>query len=224
MNRTIDFYKKGTGDTLTDPDNYPDAIKQYLTAEKDLLLRCLQQFEIVVEAGCTNGYYTNTILRAAKSYLGIDIAEHRIARAALKYEDHLQCMFVCDDICNLENIIADLSLSIKNTLIIFPFNAFGNLTQPHKVLQFLAKTSIKSIISTYKTDPETQKMRTLYYLNCGFENLTCNYSKEGVRFFNNSGLNTVAYNEQWFKNSFEEYKLQLRLIQLGEMGMAYMNF
>lgn len=224
MNHTIDFYKQGTGDVLTYPENYPDAIKQYLAAEKQLLLQCLQRFECIVEAGCTTGYYTDVVLSVGKDYVGVDIALHRIMRARQEFGNNPRCRFVCDDILNLEEIIADLSLPAQDTLIIFPFNAFGNLTQPDKILRFLAKTGIKCIISTYKTDLETQKMRTHYYLNCGFENLTCNYSSEGVRFFNSSGLNTVAYTERSFKDFFERNRLQLRSIVLGETGMAYMNF
>ena len=80
MNHTVDFYTQGTGDALVDPDNYPDAIRQYLREERHLLQRHCKAFDTLIEAGCTAGHYADLAISAGKEYVGIDIAHQQDSR------------------------------------------------------------------------------------------------------------------------------------------------
>jgi hypothetical protein len=196
---TNGFYSSGQGDRLVDPSRYPNEITNYLTAEEDLLTSLASQFETLVEVGCMDGRYLDWAVRQQKSYLGIDIVERYVKNGQnriLSYglsSDRYQIKI--GDAAAIHKLPCKEGL-LQNTakvLAVFPFNSFGNMSEPIAVLSSLAKARYPFLICSYLTSDVANHARSQYYRNCGYEQIECFSDHVGVRFVSSDGLDTAGY-------------------------------
>jgi hypothetical protein len=218
------FYASGIGDNLMNPVFFTGAIHDYLLCEKELLISLSEPYDTIIEIGCTKGRYAETITKLKKHYLGIDIAKHHILDASALHQHNTNARFLCDDVRNLETILLANGIRAEGSLLFFPFNSFGNLHDGTAILQMLKRTGIPFAIFTYATDKRTEEERTRYYTGSGFLDICLSNELAGVRFIDHSGLNTIAYRESWFRESFLSLQLPLRRIPFGGIGCSYLSF
>lgn len=213
-------YESGIGDPLLKPESYNFNIRNYLSEEDKILRQVLHRFHSVMELGCSDGRHTDTVIKHEKQYLGIDNVSRYIDVAKAKHTSP-SAIFICDDIQHFKKY---LPLIDNKVLVVFPFNIIGNLPDAEQVLAETLQSAAGIIIFTYRTDFHTQSVRADYYNSAGFEDITCITNKEGVRFTDNRGLNTIAYSEDWFREVFSEHYHHCHTTNFGNIGVAYSNF
>ncbi|MCB9065023.1 MAG: class I SAM-dependent methyltransferase [Chitinophagales bacterium] len=215
-------YESGIGDPLLQPQTHNYNIRNYLSEEHSILSRCLHKFDCVMELGCSDGRHTAQVLADGKQYIGIDNVSRYIETARRRFARHAtQPEFIVDDI---KNFVRHMPTQAGKMLMIFPFNIIGNLPNAEEILTKALKMSDGVIVFGYKNDFHTQSVRNDYYNSAGFEDITCITNKDGVRFTDKRGLNTIAYSEQWFHDIFNEHYEHCHHINFGNIGVAYANF
>jgi hypothetical protein len=182
------------------------------------LLALSAKYETIIEACCTNGRYA--AIFSTGNYIGIDIAAHHIEEAERLYPG---ATFICDDVGNLPKVLAAADLR-GECLLVFPFNAFGNLADGEKMLKILCDSGLDFVIATYTTGKQATDVRRDYYASAGFDDLVIEPSEQGVRFTDSSGFNSIAYSQEWFCKAFERIGTTCHTIPFGEIGVAYSNF
>ena len=205
----MSFYGTKDGNKLVDENNYPDSIKEYLKKEKELLEKYLEDYDLLIEVGCMEGRNIDVALNMKKKYIGIDIIESYISivneminKRGLNSISEAFCL----DANYLKRLIS-LSRLYKDSksLIYFPFNSFGNMDNPNKVLSnFNYLYNSDFVIFTYDIDDYSNFEREKYYENCNYDNLRKEINEEGVRFISSNGLNTVAYDKEYLKRKVDK--------------------
>lgn len=213
-------YERGIGDSLLTPESFNYNIRNYLLEESNILQQALHRYHNVLELGCSDGRHTRTVVDAGKQYTGIDNVSRYIIEAQHTYGKYNTATFHCDDISNFTEYLP----ASGKTLLIFPFNIIGNLPDAVDIIRQSLQQSNGVLIFTYRTDFHTQSVRADYYMSAGFEDITCITNKEGVRFTDKQGLNTIAYSEDWFRSIFNEHYHHCHSINFGNIGVAYSNF
>ncbi|MFA4996335.1 MAG: hypothetical protein WC536_04315 [Patescibacteria group bacterium] len=226
MLATYGFYSSGHGDRLVDPSRYPNEITEYLIAEEDLLTSLASRFETLVEVGCMDGRYLDWAVRQQKSYLGIDIIERyvengqdRILSYGLsfdRYQIKIGDAAMIHELPCKEGLLQDSA----KVLAVFPFNSFGNMSEPAVVLSSLVKAHYPFLICSYLTNDFANHARSQYYQNCGYKQIKCISDNTGVRFVSSDGLDTVAYNSSYFCGVLEEHFI-VEMIEFSSIGIAY---
>ena len=214
----MSIYLLPIGDRLTDPACFTPCIERFLTAEQKLLQELAGPFGTIVEACCTKGRYAPAF--ESKNYIGIYIASHNIQEAE---KLHARGTFICEDVSKLPEILENADLR-GVSLLIFPFNAFGNLPDGEGMLRMLHKSGLSFVISTYTTDKISSEARAEYYLAAGIENLVYQNTEEGIRFTDDDCFDSIAYKIEWFRKAFAQFGMQCRSIPFSEIGIAYVNF
>lgn len=220
----MSIYKSGIGDELINPENYNEEVLFYLKEEAILLNQIISKFETVVEAGCMDGRNLELIASLNKNYVGVDLENRYIEAAKNKHATVNGAMFVCDDIINLKSILQQIEYNKEELVVVFPFNSFGNVTDNFKTLNTLLTEKFKVVIFTYKNNKFTDTIRENYYLKSGFENLSVEKNGDGVRFFNQTGLNSKAFSEQWFEKIGICTNNKFHIQNFSNIGVAYSNF
>lgn len=224
-NHVVNFYET-SGQYLIKEENYPKEIQMFLNEESSIIKNQISNnsYSHFVECGCMNArnlgiisYYDNLY------YYGIDLVENYIIQAEniikqnlLEERAAVRCISA-----ELLNVI-DIPNTDSNSKILcfFPFNSFGNVANPIKVLNNLQNQSLTIFISTYQNDVKTNKIRYKYYKNCGYLNIIEESDKEKTLFKSNEGLYSNSYTELFFlKNLFPSYKLET--FKFSEIGILF---
>jgi len=219
------FYDSGLGDLLIDPGRYPPSIQDYLYAEAELVES--RQFSLLVEVGCMKGRYLDWCVARHKDYLGVDIVSRyveaglaRVVAAGLD-KDHYR-LAVCSA-ANLDRLAKGMGwVRRTDALIFFPFNSFGNMSDPKAVLGAIWRADVPVLICTYQTNREATQERWAYYRNCGYHGLVCEENTMGVRFRSDDGLDTIAYREDYLLEICERLVRGVQVLPLGHIGQAYL--
>lgn len=221
----MSIYNLGSGDELVNPANYDNEIDFYLSEEKKLILEFSKRFDVIIEAGCMTGRNCELVRALNKKYIGVDIVQRYIDEAISRYRDIENVLFKCNDIINLEKILFSLQISmIENSLVIFPFNSFGNILDGESTLKELLKLKINLAIFTYQNSEKANSVRKNYYEKSGFRNLKIRTSMNEVKFYNDKGLTSSAYNQNWFDLISKKINTQFSGISFSNIGVVYKNF
>jgi len=219
----VSIYKSSVGDELINPENYNDEILLYLAEEAKILKSIISNFETVVEAGCMSGRNLELVASLNKNYVGVDLEKRYIEEAKKKYSSFERAMFVCDDIINLESILQGYNFQKKNLAVVFPFNSFGNVSDNFNTLNSLLQAKFNVIIFTYRNDNFTNGIREDYYQKSGFNNMSVEENNNGVRFFNEAGLNSKAFSKQWFDKVGTKTNIYFNFQNFSNIGVVYSN-
>jgi len=217
------IYESGIGDTLLHPESYNFNIKTYLQEEANLVRKAVRYFDCIVELGCSDARHLPVAREHGKYYIGVDNVARYIDKAREDYAADIpsSALLVCSDINSFDTYV---HLGHGKKLFVFPFNIIGNIADTPAMLEKTFMHSHGVIVFTYKNDFHTQSVRSDYYNSAGFENITCITNRDGVRFTSKNGLNTIAWSEEWFREQFSENYQPCHSINIGNIGVAYMNF
>lgn len=227
------FYAEFGGDKLVDSSNYPPEIVEYLQQEEHLTRQIMIRYEYgyFIEVGCMDARSLWLAISLNVPYYGIDIVDKYIERArakinALRKEQSSLIAEVA------EASVYDLSLHLSRhfalqrvisqprPLVIFPFNSFGNISDPQRASEAVKQCKMDFLILTYKTDEPSTQVRNKYYQNCGYTGLLPTRDDKGVRFSSLEGLDTSAYEESYLGSIFSP-EFFLTAYAFSQVGIAY---
>lgn len=194
-------------------------IKSYLSNESDFLARVMSTgYASLVEVGCGYGRYLEWSLSRGYNYIGIDIVpwlvelgQLRVAAAKKKYAS-ADCKVLLHPAEEISSVIEEIAMRLpeRNALILFPFNCLGNVSRFEAVLDSIQESGVAVVVSTFKTDATSTKIRKEYYRNCGFEQLNSRILRQGLLMVSAEGFHAMAYHGDWLANAFRRRSFELK--------------
>jgi hypothetical protein len=225
------FYGERQGWVMFDARLLTPAIKTYLLSEAALLGQVMKDsYDTLVEIGCGYARYLTWALQRNFAYVGleivpwlVDLAALRLATAKRRYPD-AQCTVLLHPAEEIASVLKDLHVlqSSRSAIAIFPFNCLGNVSRVDQVINSLKESNIDVLVSTFKTDAVSTKLRKNYYQECGFKNLNSRVVKRGLLMTSEEGFHALAYHSDYLIESFSKAGFALRAEHdLGAIGVAY---
>ena len=227
---TVDEFYAEEGQKLINACLYPDTIKQHLMLEKLKIRDTLKnkKYDAVIEVGCMDGsLHFDVISECDVNYFGIDLINQTIEKFKDKISIISSTKFMRAqvlDINQLRVISTEINHIAKKTLVIFPFNSFGNLHSPAEALSEIRYCGYDVCILTYQTNRIAFTEREIYYTNCRYKNLTSDVNQHGALFSSADGLYSYAYHANFVQNSFQVNQFKFQEEKFGEIGVAYLGF
>ncbi|RMZ96740.1 conserved domain [Brachionus plicatilis] len=215
---------------IMDNSNYTEDIKQMLLLENKFILKLIdsKKYKRIIEIGC--GFGENAFDFAMHyseiEYIGMDVNHQYISKAKLmaEFKDIKNLHFNKLAANEIEKIFSKLNdLKEKKTLIYFPFNILGNITNINETILKIYEYECDFIIFTYQQNEKANQERQIYYTNCGFklefkENLffSCFSSSNGFvsKVYKKIFMDELLKDETKSYNKFEEC--------LGSIGYIYL--
>lgn len=220
---TTGFYASGSGDRLIDAGLLPPAVHEFLDTELTLLDAFVSDFDVLVEAGSMHGLHLEWAIAHDISYLGLDIVPRYIERGRRSVEARgLAPDRFRFELAGAEDL-ATVTRPPGRALTLFPFNSFGNMTEPERVLAGLSAAGTPFLISSYDTGPAATRRRREYYTACGYEGLRVTEDETGIRFTSPDGLDTMAYHPAYLLGRLRAHGLEGSVLPCGEFGIAYVS-
>jgi len=223
----MDFYGSDLGNRLINDALFPEEIKEFLKLEKELLSEIIPLFDSLVEVGCMQGRYLQWATKHVQNYIGIDIVSSYIEEGCRNltqnYGKLIKGHFILGDAEKIDTILnwEKFSINPNRTILLFPFNSFGNMQNYLAVIKSLKKSGASFIISTYSTSEIATSIRYKYYEACKYSNLKKEKTNEGVVFSSKDGLWTIAYHQNFLLRIFKEEKLKVDVVNFAGIGKAY---
>ena len=202
------LYESGDGDTLIDDSLYSAEVKEYLFMERLEISKKLKSYNTLVEIGCMVTRHLDQAIENNKNYIGVDIVQRYIDEANLKNSKikgwGSKYNAICYNALMLEEGFKTITvlkeLEKTKTLLLFPFNSFGNIDDCDKMLQVLNRLGIDFMINSYKTDIKTNVFRMNYYKRNSMTNLELLENENGVTIWSDENLNSKCFNEKYYKD------------------------
>lgn len=223
------FYACGLGDRLLDPKRYPSEIVRYLQEEERIVTTIEDSFDLLIEVGCVYGRYLDWAIAHKKSYIGIDIVERYVEDGRQILTDRQlptdTFSFIAGDAEMLAQLIQpdQLPVAPHRSLLLFPFNSFGNMSSADRVLQSLRACNLPFMISSYQTTDYANASRYKYYERCEYKDMHMCASAEGVRFTSSDGLNAIAYRIDYLLNLLGNHQHTARCLCTTNINAVYTN-
>jgi len=223
------FYESGHGDRLIDESCYPGEIEDFLREEENILNSLLPAMGLLIEVGCMHGRYLDWAIAKGISYLGIDVVPRYIeeGKARLRSLGLLDSSYrLClGDARELASVMDQEQFAIApgRSLMLFPFNSFGNMVEHERVIQSLARAERPFFISSYETDAFAIACRKKYYEGCGYSKVQAQSDDQGVRFSSPEGLETVAYHKDYLLKLLRRTGITAQSFRFGMIGRGYIG-
>jgi hypothetical protein len=225
----VSFYGgKKEGLKLTNPSNYPEEIVSFLNSSRALYAAIIEGgYSTVIEAGCMDiGFVFEACVKCGVSYLGIDVVaklvedlEERIATRHTS--SRIIAKAICQDISNVYSIVSENH--ITNGIVIFPFNSFGNLSNPVSAIKAAAQSVLDIAIFTYGTDNASSQIRRQYYNNCNYSQLFMKKDAKGIFFSSKEGLYSYAYSKAFLNELLFEFGYKIKTSKFARIGRLYIG-
>uniref|UniRef100_UPI0039658D06 Methyltransferase domain-containing protein n=1 Tax=Cystobacter sp. TaxID=1965334 RepID=UPI0039658D06 len=224
---TLDFYAQGQGDRLIDPARFPAEIKAFLEGERVLLDSVAEHVELLVEVGSMHGQHLGWAIARGKHYIGVDPVPRYIEQGRRTLREQglpaERFRFIEGGAEELHQLLPRHALAVppSRCLLFFPFNSFGNMRDPERVLESLSMTGLPFLISSYATTERATQARAAYYAQCQYEWLESACDERGVRFRAPEGFDAMAYHVEYLEPRMRRYGLEVRPIPFADVGVAW---
>lgn len=220
------FYSQNNGDEILKFRNYPPALQTHLAAEHQKFIKIIQtalskqHYTHVVEVGC--GAELENLQVAKKTnlkYLGVEFSPSAAQMAQVRAGQQTDTAVKCLDVLKVSPKRLPLSPN-DHPIFIFPFNLLGNIAPISLLFTKLRAFSYDFIVSIYRLDSDTEKMRLAYYTNCGYTNINVNTDSKGnVTFSSPDGLYSVAYNRKYLEDLLATLGFKVKTYQSSKHGL-----
>lgn len=219
-----DFYATGPGDQLVDARLLPNRVQDFLVGEERLLARFAPGYEVLVEVGSMHGLHLEWAVENGKSYVGVDIVQRYVEAGRRRVADaDLPAARYRFESIGAERL-PEIALPPGRPVAFFPFNSFGNMEKPLAVLDAVADSGARFLISSYGTDTQSTEVRRKYYAACGFTGVEVHEDAQGVRFTSHDGLNTIAFHEEYLLGLLAERGMKASIVAFAGFGRMYTRF
>jgi len=213
------FYGQNNGWRMFDGRILTAEVAAFLVEESRCIANYLENsantLNQFVEIGCGYGRYLHVALKHKVSYRGVELVQWlaelgkaRINACPLPKNcsaqiehlsaEHLHCLFP-----NPTQSIA------AKSCVFFPFNCFGNLSSPLRVLGELKGRNSEVIISGFSCSDKATQARIAYYARCGCTGLSSRLRDTGVEISSDESLQSLAYQPEKLEMLLNEFGFRL---------------
>jgi len=190
----------GIGSRMFFDQYLTNEVSEFLWSEHQLIRELLEwgNFDQLIEGGCGFGRAMQLAIDMRIAYDGCEIVKEWIPVARSRIKDlGLDSNEVRVSFGSVESL-EETSLLFTgrpsdSSLILLPFNLFGNLNSPSKCLAGARVLGCAVAIVSFHFDAGTTRLRRQYYENCGFVNLKSEFCSIGTRIVASHGLDSLAY-------------------------------
>ena len=226
------FYGQNNGWRMFDGKMLTPDVADFLIEEKRGVAAYLEKsagtLHQFLEIGCGYGRYLHVALKHGVNYRGIELVKWlaelgkvRVSACSLPPNcsaqiehlsaEHLHCVFP-----NPDSLLAD------KCCVFFPFNCFGNLRSPRKVLSELNGRNVEVIISNFSCSEEATQARLRYYAKCGCTELSSQQNAAGMQISSCESLQSLAYRPESLEVLMNEFGFRLtQRLSLSSLGSLF---
>lgn len=220
----FEFYSCPQGREILNSRNFTPDINNFLCDEHAIVQRILinhkNDYDALLEVGC--GYTRNAELATFLGliYFGIDFIENvvNVARSQLK-EKNVKAQVDCLSVLDLTPITTPIPKAMR-TVCLFPFNVFGNIFEPTRILQIMHTLNYAMLISTYRNDVNMSAILK-YYQACGLNHIKTIKLDIGTIFISKEGFKSVIYNSEYIYHIAHELGLTIESFEFSKLGKLY---
>lgn len=217
--RVETFYGQHNGWRMFDGRMLTPEVAAYLVEEKRLVAEYLEEageaLEQFIEVGCGYGRYLHVALKHGVSYRGIELVgwlaalgKARVTACPLPPNCSAQIEHLSAE--HLHCVLPDSDIDIAGkSCLFFPFNCFGNLRDPLRVLAELKGRNTEVIISGFASNEQATLARMAYYQQCGCTDLRCRVTERGVEISSREFLQSLAYDAENLEIMLNEFGFRL---------------
>lgn len=227
------FYGSGLGWRMFDGKFLTPELSAFLRAEAILLSSVVQEFERfnhLIEVGCGFGRYLSWAIDQGHGYDGVELISWLAQMGQERIKQKTQSTMLTKPVAITHGSASVIDFLLRETflnreinpIVFFPFNCFGNLSNPRLALRSLCENADTIIISTFATNAYATVTRSKYYENCGYQNLKSEQNECGVLVSSEDGLHSYAYSLEFLEKIMNEFGYDLdRRMEFGGIGMFY---
>lgn len=218
------FYASQKGKEILNENNFPPTIQHFLASERTAIQKILTKMQLsydaLLELGCGNARNIDLALAAKLMYYGIDFIESEITLASIKIkEKNAQGKAKCLSIMDLNHQTTPIPPDTR-TICLYPFNLFGNIFDPLKVIQISHELKYDLLVSTYREDTSITPIID-YYQACGLSNIKTNLVNNGVLFSSDQGFNSIIYKKNYLEQIAKKLHFDMKTFDFGTLGRLY---
>jgi SAM-dependent methyltransferase len=212
----LSFYASGGGDRMFSPAHSTAAVSDYLAREETFVMRVFQEHSPrhLFEVGCGHGTYLTWAEKQGVDYDGVDLVSHLVeagrrrltGSARTRQKLHVGSGREVAHLFEAEGLMDHAS----DIVALFPFNCFGNVAEPERVVKSLTSTGARVLISSFIATEEATTKRREYYVKSGFTGLRDVRDGLGVLFTSEEGLHSYAYELSALEKLFGGHRLARR--------------
>lgn len=213
------LYKKNSFKNVMRFANRIPEIDNYLIKQKEKMRGIMDngQYKFLVELGCFDGR-NSVVVNNHSYYVGIDLDSESICKAKKNYSEENK-LFICGDCYSILSCFSFRDL----TLVVFPFNLFGNMVEKERenILCLLKVKKIDFVIFSYQDNPYTINIRERYYRSC-FEDIQPEYLQNNSVFYSpTSGFRSKTFAKEYYKNISRIYSYRMYAGNLSSIGTYF---
>ncbi len=220
----FEFYSCSHGREILNSENFSPDIMNYLEGEsktiQEVIINYLEDYHAMLEVGCGHARNVGVSLRLGLKYYGIDFIENEIVTARRKLKEkklsgHVKCLSVLD----LNKATTPVPASLK-TVCIFPFNVFGNIFEPVRILKIMHDLNYTMLISTYRQDADKDAVLS-YYKACGLNHVKAMTVENGTMFVTKEGFRSIVYHSDYLYDIASQLGLVVDSFEFSKIGKLY---
>lgn len=224
-----DFYDRGGGDRMFSDASLTPPVADYLRREESFVFTVAEELgsKHLFEVGCGYGRYLACAEARHIDYDGVDLvsalveAGRRRLTGSPRTRQKLH-IGSCREVASLFEREGLLERA-RELLVLFPFNCFGNVAEPERVLRSLRLTGARVVVSGFQVAAPATHLRRDYYENNHFTSLQVRVEEAGVLFESAEGLHSWAYTRAELERQFTAAGFTpVRFELLGEVGQAHL--
>lgn len=155
-----DFYASGGGEKMFVREHATPAIQAYLEAEARAIVQVFEQLspKHLFEVGCGTGSYLDWAERQHVDYDGVDLVSHLVeaGRKRLSGSARTRQKLHVGSCREVASLFTEEGLTSRGTdvVVLFPFNCFGNVAEPSRVVHSLRRTGARVLVSGFLPTPD----------------------------------------------------------------------
>lgn len=217
-----DFYASGGGEKMFVREHSTPAVQAYLEAEALAIVRVFEKLspKHLFEVGCGTGSYLDWAEREHVDYDGVDLVSHLVeaGRKRLTGSARTRQKLHVGSCREVASLFAEEGLTSRGTdvVVLFPFNCFGNVAEPSRVVHSLRRTGARVLVSGFLPNSEATTARREYYSKLGFTSIAEETDRHGVLFTSTEGLHSWGMELAVLDALFEAEGF--RLVQRDQLG------
>ena len=156
-------------------------------------------------------------------HLGIGIVDEAAAACRDTIDSARRCdwdaQVATGDVARLAALMTDAGFDpVLPTVLVLPFNLFGNLAMPVELLPTARATGVDVLLLGYRTTEPARSLRDRYYRDCGFEG---NWSQDShAVIFHTKEWTSLAFRKSWLRSRLREHGYRVRISNFGSIGVA----
>lgn len=193
-----EFYASGGGARMFSREDATEPVLDYLSREERHVLEIFRERSPrhLFEVGCGTGSYLDWAEVQGVDYDGVDLVSHLVEAGRQRLRGSAQTrqklhVGSCREVASLfdrEGLLA----RAHEVVVLFPFNCFGNVAEPGRVVQSLRRTGARVLVSGFLPHDFATEARREYYKKLGYSKLKAEHDELGVLFTSAEGLHSWA--------------------------------